>query len=133
MLCGRRPPSSRTTRGAAAAWVASRAQGWLAFWREDVGRDGFYPFDLLAGAYVLEPGLFGCAPAMARVGKDRELWHLIHDPDALLVGPPRRDGPPPARASADVVYCTEVSDRLHGWIARRLAGTGGPDRGEEAS
>ncbi len=24
------------------------------FWKEDVGRDGFYPFDLLAAAYMLE-------------------------------------------------------------------------------
>jgi inosine-uridine nucleoside N-ribohydrolase len=119
--------------GGAAAWAASRARGWLAFWREDVGRDGFYPFDLLAGAYVLDPGLFGCAPAAAWVGKDRELWHIVHDPDTLLVGPPRRGWPSTARASADVVYCTDVSGRLHDWVVRRLAGTGGPDRGEEAS
>src|SRR3546814_931153 len=49
--------------GGAAAWVASRARGWLDFWKKDIGRDGFYPFDLLAGVYTVEPRLFDCAAA----------------------------------------------------------------------
>jgi inosine-uridine nucleoside N-ribohydrolase len=57
-------------QGDAAAWVASRAWDWLDFWKEDIGRDGFYPFDLLAGAYVLAPRLSDCAKAMAWVSKD---------------------------------------------------------------
>ena len=42
--------------GGAAAWIAVRARGWLDYWARDVGRDGFFPFDLLAAAYVIERG-----------------------------------------------------------------------------
>lgn len=101
--------------GGAAEWVASRARGWLGFWRDDIGRNGFYPFDLLAAAYVLAPGLFDCAEAEARVGEDRRLWDLwFHDPDALLVGPAR------GRPESPVVYCVGTAPDLHDRMMRRL-------------
>jgi hypothetical protein len=72
--------------GNPAAWVARRARGWLDFWKEDIGREGFYPFDLLAGAYVVEPRLFDCAQAHAWVSQDSRLQNWCYDPNALLVG-----------------------------------------------
>lgn len=109
-------------RGGAGAWVASRVNGWLDFWQEDVGQNGFYPFDLLAAAYVLAPQRFDCAAAApAWIGKDRKLWNLIYDPDALLVGLERNE-PANVRASSSVVYCPQVDSSLHAWLMAKLLG-----------
>jgi hypothetical protein len=48
--------------------VAERSRAWLAFWRSEAGRDGFYPFDLMAAARVRDPTHFGCARVTAWVG-----------------------------------------------------------------
>jgi inosine-uridine nucleoside N-ribohydrolase len=66
-------------------WVAERARGWLEYWRADIGREGFYPFDLLAAAYVVEPSAFHCVSARMRVAEDRTMWFPWR-PEALLVG-----------------------------------------------
>lgn len=97
-------------RGGAGAWVASRARGWLEFWRSEIGRDGFYPFDLLAAAYVIDPRLFDCARATAWVSKDPKLrrWRWFYDPDALLVGVPR-EVPDEVRAKSTGLYCPRVN------------------------
>lgn len=52
--------------GAAGAWVAARAQDWLAYWQRDIGRPGFMPFDVLAAAALRAPSSFTCAPARLR-------------------------------------------------------------------
>lgn len=106
--------------GGAASDVAKRARGWLDFWSEDVGRNGFYPFDLLAAAYVIEQQLFDCAEAEAWIGRDDRLWNLwFYDPLALLVGRPG-DAPLTARARAHVLYCTNVRPEFHSWLLERL-------------
>lgn len=74
------------TAGGAAAWVAQRARGWLKFWANVVGLDGFYPFDALAAAYAIEPKLFGCADAAVWVAKDGRRWGGWFGPEGLLVG-----------------------------------------------
>jgi hypothetical protein len=107
--------------GGVPGWVASRSRDWLEFWRREIGREGFYPFDLLAAAYVIEPRLFDCAPAAGWVSEDDELWELFHSPEALLVG--LEDArPSDALASAPVVYCPRIGPGLHAWLARRLGG-----------
>lgn len=72
--------------GGATAWVVERARPWLGYWNEDIGRRGFYPFDLLAAAYVVEPHRFRCAPVQLRVGEDPTLFIPFLRPTALLVG-----------------------------------------------
>lgn len=57
-------------RGGADAWVARRARAWLEYWRTDIGRDGFYPFDLVAAAYTVAPASFACADTTVTVGRD---------------------------------------------------------------
>ncbi|MGH7527938.1 MAG: nucleoside hydrolase [Gemmatimonadales bacterium] len=109
--------------GAAAAWVAARARGWLDFWKEEVGRDGFYPFDLLAGAYLVAPQQFNCAPAAAWVGEDTRLWHLFSSPPALMIGL-ESERPEEVRASGRVVYCPGAGPGMHGWLMGRLTGDG---------
>lgn len=106
--------------GAAAAWVASRAAGWLDYWRAEVGRDGFYPFDLLAGAYVLDHRSFTCAEASAWVAPDRRLWHWLPGPVSLLVGL-EAEVPRDALARTPVVYCLRAGDRTPGSVMERLA------------
>jgi purine nucleosidase len=107
-------------RGGPSAWVASRATGWLEFWHEDIGRHGFYPFDLIAAAYVLTRKHFDCAAsATAWVAKDRKLRNFLYDPDALLVGL-ERNQPDDVRALSSVVYCPQVDSSLHAWIMSSL-------------
>lgn len=90
--------------GGAAAWVAARARDWLRFWNERVGLDGFYPFDLMAAAYVLDPGRFDCARTVAWIANDDRLWKWFYNPESLLVGPPSEK---PARVAAHgrLIYC----------------------------
>jgi inosine-uridine nucleoside N-ribohydrolase len=93
-------------RGGAHAWVAERSRGWLAFWQEDIGRAGFYPFDLLAALFVLAPQRFECAEVLAGVGRDR-LFLLPWHERALLV----TQQPEDLKAAAvkrPAVYCHKL-------------------------
>jgi inosine-uridine nucleoside N-ribohydrolase len=98
--------------GGAATWVASRAQGWLDFWATAVGRRGFYPFDLLAGTYVLAPHLFDCAEAAAWMGEDDTLWGWFSQAQALLVGM-AQERPAAGHASHTVIYCPQIAATMH--------------------
>lgn len=92
--------------GPAGRWVAERSRAWLEFWRSDVGLDGFYPFDLMAAAYVRDPTHFDCARVTAWVGDDAQLPWFGGGP-ALLVS--QKAGPPAfATATAHALYCDVV-------------------------
>ena len=56
--------------GTAGRWVAERCRDWLALWRSEAGLEGFYPFDLMAAAYLRDPSQFHCARVSAWVGDD---------------------------------------------------------------
>lgn len=93
--------------GPAGKWVAEQSRAWLAFWRSDVGLEGFYPFDLLAAAYVLDSSHFTCARVTAWVGEDALLPWFGGGP-ALLVA--QYAGlPAPANMTANVLYCDVVT------------------------
>ncbi|HEX6156686.1 MAG TPA: nucleoside hydrolase [Burkholderiales bacterium] len=99
-----------TAQGGAAAWVAQRARAWLDYWREDIGRQGFYPFDLLAAAYVLEPSWLRCTPVRAWVGDDRTMvmpWR----PQALLIEP---------GADSPTLYCGRAGGGLKPGLMERF-------------
>ena len=106
--------------GGAPAWVAERAGGWLRFWRDVVGLGGFYPFDAMAAAYVLEPALFDCAAAAAWVAKERGFRARFFGSEAMLVGLDSERAKEP-RASGTVIYCPRVATRVHNWMMSRLA------------
>ena len=57
-------------RGAAADDIAANSRNWLAWWQADVGREGFYPFDLMAAAVILTPEAFVCVTSHASVRRD---------------------------------------------------------------
>lgn len=112
-----------TASGGAFAWAAERAEGWLAFWREEIGVDGFYPFDLLAAIYVLDLAAFDCGEVWAWVAPDDVLWRLwFQDPLSLLVGG-REAVPAEARTRARVIYCPAIAAGDAGgfpeWTRRR--------------
>ncbi|MEO5772241.1 MAG: nucleoside hydrolase [Burkholderiaceae bacterium] len=89
--------------GPAGRWVAERSRAWLEFWRSEGGLAGFYPFDLMAAAYVRNPAQFACARVTAWVGDDALLPWFGGGP-ALLVAQPA--GPPvSATVTAQALYC----------------------------
>ena len=89
--------------GPAGRWVAERSRAWLAYWRSEAGLAGFYPFDLMAAAYVRNPAQFACARVTAWVGDDALLPWFSNGP-ALLVAQPA--GPPGSTtATAQALYC----------------------------
>jgi hypothetical protein len=100
--------------GAASAWVVERSRGWLDYWRDAVGLEGFYPFDLVGAAYAVERELFDCAPAEAWIGDDERPWGWLGEP-ALMVGTgPGRAAKPDARGP--VVYCPALDGTMHRWL-----------------
>lgn len=106
--------------GAAGSWVASGARGWLDFWHEDIGLEGFHPFDLLAGAYALRPELFDCAKAPAWIGHDDRLNNFrFFDPVALQIGVPD-ERPDNTRAETRLIYCVRTDTALRDWLLGRL-------------
>jgi inosine-uridine nucleoside N-ribohydrolase len=94
--------------GGALAWTAERSRSWLAYWQKEIGRQGFYPFDLLAAAYVVDPSQFGCAAVQAWVGEDPARFIPFWRPTiALLVRQgDARPQTPTARGAAS--YCARV-------------------------
>ena len=89
--------------GAAGRWVAGRSRAWLEFWRNEIGPEGFYPFDLMAAAYVRDPAQFSCAPVTAWVGDDPLLTWFGGGPALLVTQPPGLPGP--ATTHAQTLYC----------------------------
>ncbi len=102
-------------------WIANQSQGWLDFWRKDINKEGFYPFDLLAAAYVLRPRLFDCAETSAWIAPDKTLWHdWLFAPDALMVGnTSAADSANPVKGQ--ILYCPRTSGELHRWLVTALA------------
>jgi inosine-uridine nucleoside N-ribohydrolase len=109
-----------TRHGGVAAWVAERAGDWLDHWNDDIGLPGFYPFDLLAGAYLLAPERFDCAEAEAWISRDLRLWGRLWGPWAVLVRP-RDTRLAEPRVHAPVVYCERIDREVHEWLMTRLA------------
>jgi purine nucleosidase len=99
------------------AWIASRSEGWVEYWRTDVGREGFYPFDAVAAAYVRAPQSFRCASVRAWVGRDPLMFIPMLRPEGLLVEQQR-----PSRGQDHAWYCPALEpgfDRvLHTWLYR---------------
>ena len=92
--------------GAAGRWVSDRSRPWLRWWRREVGLEGFYPFDLMAAAYIRDAEKFRCARVSAWVGDDAALGWFSGGP-ALLVAQPERSLVR-STVRADVRYCDAV-------------------------
>jgi len=111
--------------GAAGAWVARRARGWLEYWRRDIGRNGFYPFDLVAALQVVDPAALRCARVHAWVGRDPAMRWPFPREGTLLVAPPS-DSSERAVARGPALYCPELAPDGPGRLRARLDGWHGP-------
>lgn len=109
-------------RGGAHAWVADRAGGWLNHWQRNIGREGFYPFDLLAASFALRPDLHRCAIVPIRAGTDPTLPPPFRHSAALLIVPPPVDAGGDTLAEGTAVYCPEVAEGLRAWLVEHLGG-----------
>ena len=74
--------------GSVGVWIVQGAAGWMDYWQDEVGLDGFYPFDLVAAQYVLSPGAFQCAGGTATVDFGwAPDWLWVIDDAGLFVRP----------------------------------------------
>jgi purine nucleosidase len=73
--------------GAGGRWVAERARPWLRYWQTDIGRNGFYPFDLMAAMFVAKPKQFACAPVTVELQRDSTVFFPFSRMPALLIDP----------------------------------------------
>jgi inosine-uridine nucleoside N-ribohydrolase len=103
--------------GPIGAWIAERSRAWLTFWQRGVGIDGFYPFDLLAGGYVIDPSKFNCARTRAAIGQVATPWTLwLLSAPALLVEPVEAQ----SGDGQDAIYCPDGAADLKRWLLDRL-------------
>jgi hypothetical protein len=101
--------------------VAERATGWLEHWRSTIGRSGFYPFDAIAAAFVLQPDLLACARVSLRAGPDRTFgWPFSRSPALLADSAIDRTAPESTLASGSAVYCPQVSAAMSAWLSTAL-------------
>lgn len=96
--------------GPAGRWVAARSRDWLEFWRSEVGLPGFYPFDLMAAAYLRDPSRFRCARVSAWVGEDALLPWFGGGPALLVAQQPGL--PASGTAATEGLYCDRVTARI---------------------
>ena len=94
-------------RGGAAAWVVARSRGWLDYWRRDIGRQGFYPFDLVAALQLVEPAALRCARVRAWLGRDPTMHWPFPREGKLLVTSPSDTASGEARGPA--MYCPQLA------------------------
>jgi inosine-uridine nucleoside N-ribohydrolase len=92
-------------RGGAAAWVADGSKAWLGFWRNVVGRDGFYPFDLVAAIVATEPSQAACVGEAVIVKHDDKIGWFGFGPRSLLFT--RKDAPD----ALPVATCRAITGR----------------------
>lgn len=72
-------------KGNISQWLAGQSRQWLRFWTDIIGREGFYPFDLIAAAYLLEPRSFRCDNKIATIERDSSRHIFGLGPESLLV------------------------------------------------
>ena len=95
-------------QGPAQAWLAGQTRGWLAFWQEDVGLEGFSPFDWVAAAWLLEPEMFDCAAVTAQVRLEWAFWVW-----------PRRGLVVDEGSGTGTLYCPRTAPGLHDLLVGR--------------
>jgi hypothetical protein len=103
----------------AGAWIAGRSRGWVEYWRTQIGRSGFYPFDALAAASVRAPRFFRCASVRAWVGRDPLMFVALLRPEALLVDQER-----PSRGHDGAWYCPAVEPAFDAVLTSWLSSNG---------
>ena len=96
--------------GPAGRWVAERARSWLEYWQREIGTDGFYPFDLVAASFAVDPRGFSCADVIVNTGRDHTLFFPFSRMPSVLVEP-RDTGDDPSGTPVRL-YCHDVAGQL---------------------
>jgi inosine-uridine nucleoside N-ribohydrolase len=96
-------------------WIGRRSAAWLDFWEGTLGAAGFFPFDTMAVAYLVEPQLFSCGPMPTKIVRRRGLFVVR---DTLEVAPSITDG-------NVVTYCWGLSKVMRNSVADFVSN---PDR-----
>jgi hypothetical protein len=91
----------------------------MAYWQEGIGLEGFYPFDVVAAAYVIEPSLLRCAPVQAAVDDDTWLFGWLGYRGLFVA--PQDSSEIRSSVAASALYCPQVSASLAPWLTARLA------------
>jgi len=128
--------------GASGRWIAKTSGYWLKFWQEQLGAQGFNPFDTLALGYVTHPQLIEHQPMRvaievlpddrpATASQDASVDANAVDPTAprskpyLVVRPLDSDSP----SARKVSYCFRPRAAFKPLLLERLAGTAGGEGG----
>ena len=80
-------------------WIGQRSMGWLDFWENTLGAEGFSPFDTLTIAYLAAPHLFSCEAQSAKIVRRKGIFTTR---DTLEITPLLAGG-------RMVSYCSQVS------------------------
>jgi purine nucleosidase len=101
-----------TSAGGAAQWLAETSDGWMRFWEDTLGMDGFHPFDSLAVGYVTTPSHFTCEVIPARIKRRRSRFVIRHE---LEVSHNFRN-------ASTVTYCFDINSQFKIRMIDQLTG-----------
>ncbi|MBA3892897.1 MAG: hypothetical protein H0X69_04280 [Gemmatimonadales bacterium] len=113
--------------GGAAGWVAARSRRWLGYWEGDIGRDGFYPFDLVAAGYVARPEVARCAKVLAWVGPDAGVLGWLGRRGLFVRS--WAEGPATGETAVPAQYCLDLTEPAGDWFVARLTAQDRPRPG----
>lgn len=102
--------------GPEARYLFDPASDWLAWWQENIGVEGFNPFDTLAVAYLTSSALIHCRRADARIeyAPDDTFPTETAKSKPYLVA---SFAPAPSRA---LLYCSEAGAQFRNDLMRRV-------------
>jgi len=104
-------------QGGAESWIAARARGWTEYWRSVIGRDGFYPFDLVAAVVATDQHKAACAREVVAIRHDGRIGWFGFGPISLLFVRSNR----PAGDTYRVMTCRAVQGRAIDRLLRKPA------------
>jgi inosine-uridine nucleoside N-ribohydrolase len=92
------------------------AMDWLTWWHDNLGADGFNPFDTLAVGYLTSPDLFQCTKLKIRInsGPDDTGSETASKTKPFLIVSPNQD------SSHTATYCSDVNSRFKEDLLARL-------------
>jgi inosine-uridine nucleoside N-ribohydrolase len=97
-------------------YLVPPAMDWLTWWHDNLGADGFNPFDTLAVGYLTSPDLFQCTKLKIRInsGPDDTGSEMASKTKPFLIVSPNQD------SSHTATYCSDVNSRFKEDLMGRL-------------
>jgi inosine-uridine nucleoside N-ribohydrolase len=102
--------------GPGAKYLVPPALDWLNWWHDNLGADGFNPFDTLAVGYLTSPALYQCTKSKIRItdGPDDTGAETSARNKPFLIVSPNQD------SSHTVTYCSNVNSQFKEDLLARL-------------